>query len=111
MYGQMAGANRLRESAQSDVAASAIPYFQPFPPFSNMKISIVAGSHRRESESSSVARYIQEILRQVGADRTFLLSLANNPLPLWDEGAWGEDPKWAAGLEISSHLGRLVHTL
>jgi NAD(P)H-dependent FMN reductase len=59
-----------------------------------MKISIVAGSHRRESESSRVAHYVQGILQQVGADQTFLLSLANT-LPLWDEGAWGEDQKWA----------------
>jgi NAD(P)H-dependent FMN reductase len=23
-----------------------------------------------------------------------VISLANNPLPLWDEGVWGDDPKW-----------------
>ena len=26
--------------------------------------------------------------------RPILLSLADNPLPLWDEGAWGDDPRW-----------------
>ena len=61
-----------------------------------MKISIVAGSHRHESESARVARYIQGTLRTIGADHTYLLSLSDNPLPLWDEGAWGDDPKWAS---------------
>ncbi|MGQ9575690.1 MAG: NADPH-dependent FMN reductase [Thermoguttaceae bacterium] len=59
-----------------------------------MKISIVAGSHRHQSESGRVARYIEGVLRNVGADQTWLLSLADNPLPLWDEGAWGDDSKW-----------------
>ncbi len=58
-----------------------------------MKITLVAGSHRHDSESERVARYAEGILRQIGAE-TFLLSLADNPLPLWDEGAWGADPKW-----------------
>lgn len=58
-----------------------------------MKITLVAGSHRHDSESERVARYAEGILGQIGAE-PFLLSLADNPLPLWDEGAWGADPKW-----------------
>lgn len=61
-----------------------------------MKISIIAGSHRRESESARVAGYLEQTLRRVGADQTCVLSLANNPLPLWDEGVWENDPKWKA---------------
>jgi len=59
-----------------------------------MKISIIAGSHRHDSESARVARYVEEVLRTNGADQIYLLSLSDNPLPLWDEGAWGDDPKW-----------------
>ena len=51
-----------------------------------MKISIIAGSHRRESESMRVAQYIQGVLGRIGIDQTYLLSLSDNPLPLWDEG-------------------------
>lgn len=61
-----------------------------------MKISIVAGSHRRESESARVARYVEGVLRRMGVGQTYLLSLSGNPLPLWEEGAWGGDPKWEA---------------
>ena len=70
-----------------------------------MKISIVAGSHRHESESARVARYVEKVLRTTGADQTYLLSLSDNPLPLWDEGAWGDDPKWATlWLPIAAEL-------
>ena len=61
-----------------------------------MKISIIAGSHRRESESLRVAQYIQGVLGGIGIDHTYVLSLSDNPLPLWDEGGWGDDKKWAA---------------
>lgn len=61
----------------------------------NMKISIIAGSHRHESESGRVSRYIEAALRGLHGEPSYLLSLSDNPLPLWDEGAWGDDPKWA----------------
>jgi NAD(P)H-dependent FMN reductase len=60
-----------------------------------MKISIIAGSHRHKSESARVARYVEGAVRRLGSEQTYLLSLSDNPLPLWDEGAWGDDPKWA----------------
>lgn len=59
-----------------------------------MNVAIVAGSHRPQSESERVARYAEQVLQRLGADRTFLLSLADNPLPLWDEGAWKPDATW-----------------
>ncbi len=33
-----------------------------------MKISIIAGSHRREAESERVARYIDGVLQRLGVD-------------------------------------------
>lgn len=59
-----------------------------------MNIAIVAGSHRHEAESLRVAKYIEAELQKIGVEQTYLLSLADNPLPLWDEGVWGDDPKW-----------------
>jgi NAD(P)H-dependent FMN reductase len=59
-----------------------------------MKLAIVCGSHRHESESLRVSRYIVRELRALGVQDVYLLSLADNPLPLWDEGLWGNDPKW-----------------
>lgn len=59
-----------------------------------MKISVIAGSHRRESQSARVGRYIEDELKKLGAS-TFFLSLAENPIPLWDEDVWAGSEKWS----------------
>lgn len=59
-----------------------------------MKLSIIAGSHRHEAESARVARFIETSLNTWGTAETYLLSLSDNPLPLWDECVWSDDPKW-----------------
>jgi NAD(P)H-dependent FMN reductase len=61
-----------------------------------MKIAIIAGSHRREAESARVARYLEQQVKALGVDDTYVLSLSANPLPLWDEGVWSGDEKWQA---------------
>jgi len=59
-----------------------------------MKIAIISGSHRENSQSLKVSQYIQQNLQQdLGID-TWLYSLENNPLPLWDEGIWNGEQKW-----------------
>lgn len=65
-----------------------------------MKISIISGSHRHQSQSEKVARHIEASLSQHGlCEETWLYSLAGNPLPLWDQGIWDGDPEWQARLE------------
>jgi len=59
-----------------------------------MKIAIISGSHRPLGESHRVARYIERQLHDLGVEDIYLFTLADNPLPLWDEGLWGDDPKW-----------------
>jgi NAD(P)H-dependent FMN reductase len=59
-----------------------------------MKIAIISGSHRTQGESHRVARYIERQLHDLGVEDVYLFPLADNPLPLWDEGLWGDDPKW-----------------
>lgn len=65
-----------------------------------MKISIISGSHRHNSQSEKVARHIAASLQQNGLCETpWLFSLAGNPLPLWDEASGAGDPVWKARLE------------
>lgn len=59
-----------------------------------MKISIISGSHRKSSQSLKVARFVQQTLEAGLCDETYLLSLGDDPLPLWDEGVWDGDPQW-----------------
>ena len=58
-----------------------------------MKVAIISGSHRKESQSARVASFIaQEVTAAKGTPS--IISLSQNPLPLWDEGAWSDDPSW-----------------
>lgn len=71
-----------------------------------MKISIISGSHRQNAQTTKVARFMQQTLEQQGlCDETWLFNLAENPLPLWDEGVWEGDPAWQERLSpIRSQL-------
>ncbi len=73
-----------------------------------MKIGIISGSHRVDSQSEKVANWISKALVDEGhCDETWIYSLADNPLPLWDEGIWDGDPDWQARLApISDELNR-----
>ena len=60
-----------------------------------MKVGLIIGSHRKASQSAKVATYIQSSMKKADPSLSFfVLDLAANPLPFWDEGVWSGDPKW-----------------
>lgn len=59
-----------------------------------MKITIISGSHRQNSQSSKVARHIKQSLESGICDEANIIDLAGNPLPLWDESVWEADEQW-----------------
>ena len=60
-----------------------------------MKISIISGSHRNPSQSEKIARYVESLLTNNFTDiEPFVYSLADNPLPLWDQSIWESDKTW-----------------
>ena len=59
-----------------------------------MKITIICGSHRENSQSTKVAKHYQKEILDGICDEAPIIDLANNPLPLWDEGLWNDDEKW-----------------
>jgi NAD(P)H-dependent FMN reductase len=60
-----------------------------------MKIVIVSGSHRLNSESERVANYIKKNLNQIAPEvEAEILALTGNPIPLFDEKVWSDDPEW-----------------
>jgi NAD(P)H-dependent FMN reductase len=64
-----------------------------------MKICIISGSHRNPSQSEKVARHVQTSLHAGHAEiETWLFTLADNPLPLWDQSVWDNDPAWVERL-------------
>ena len=71
-----------------------------------MKLGIISGSHRENSQSEKVARHIENTALAAGVcDEVFFFNLAGNPLPLWDEGIWQGDPEWQSLMQpISAEL-------
>ncbi len=60
-----------------------------------MKIAIISGSHRKNSQSEKVSRYISKELNSKLSISTYLLTLAENPVPLMDENFFNpDDEKW-----------------
>lgn len=62
-----------------------------------MKFAIVSGSHRPQSQSGKVARFVAAQIAALSPDySSYLLELGKDPLPLWEEGIWNKDPKMLA---------------
>lgn len=80
-----------------------------------MKITVISGSHRSEAQTLKVAKHIRRRLEGGICDEVALVSLAHNPLPLWDMGVWDGDEKWPPLLdpirkELASSDGFVVCT-
>lgn len=55
-----------------------------------MKTGIIIWSHRHDSQSAKVAKYIEWQI----TGQTYILDLGKEPLPLWEESIWSGDEKW-----------------
>lgn len=60
-----------------------------------MRIEIIVGSHRKNSQSERIAQFLTSILEAKGID-VGVYSLAENPIPLWDETIWSGNETWKA---------------
>ena len=64
-----------------------------------MQLAIVCGSHRKESQSERIGKALTDRANELSLfDSVVMLSLAGNPLPLWDESVWAGDPQWRTQL-------------
>lgn len=60
-----------------------------------MQITIVSGSHRKDSQSLKVAKYLENRLLELNlCEKVYLLDLATKEIPFWDEGVWQGEEKW-----------------
>jgi len=63
-----------------------------------MKYTIISGSHREESQSERISKWIQKEAELKG-DSASTISLAGNPFPLWSEDAWKSDSDLTAQMK------------
>ncbi len=69
-----------------------------------MKIGIITGSHRKDSQSAKVGRFLSTQLDAKDGVATWMLDLGRSPLPLWDEDLWNQGPQWSALPELKAAL-------
>lgn len=69
-----------------------------------MKITILNGSSRKQSQSGKISRFIDANLRARAGVSTYYLNLENNPLPMWDESIWQDAPEWKVWNPIKAEL-------
>lgn len=60
-----------------------------------MQIAIIVGSHRKDSQSAKVARFLASQLMSLGEHNCWICDLGNEPLPLWDEEIGSDAPQWS----------------
>jgi NAD(P)H-dependent FMN reductase len=71
-----------------------------------MKITIIVGSHRVESNSAKVGKIIEQVLGSEALEvknkekiEIETIDLGKNPIPLWNDKVWAGDPQWSEILE------------
>ncbi|HCG95412.1 MAG TPA: NADPH-dependent oxidoreductase [Halieaceae bacterium] len=60
-----------------------------------MQIAIIVGSHRKDSQSAKVARFLASQLMSLGEHSCWICDLGKDPLPLWDEEIGSDAPRWS----------------
>jgi NAD(P)H-dependent FMN reductase len=68
-----------------------------------MKITIVSGSQRAQSQSLNVANYLQKLASSYFDDTT-VLDLHQLNLPFWNEGVWQGSEEWDCWKPIAQTL-------
>ncbi len=60
-----------------------------------MHFVILSGSQRDKSQSIKISKWLAKVLDESDAT-TDIISMADNPLPFWDDSAWDKDSELAA---------------
>ncbi len=70
-----------------------------------MKLTLISGSHRQNSQSLKVAKYLEKRALALDFKETKVIDLSQENLPMWDEEFWQNTSKWQkAWGEISEEL-------
>ncbi|ODN42165.1 NADPH-dependent FMN reductase [Piscirickettsia litoralis] len=65
-----------------------------------MKLVVISGSHRQNSQSCKVAQYIAERAKALHyQNNVHVIDLAVENLPMWDESIWQGSREWQVRLE------------
>ena len=69
-----------------------------------MRIAIIVGSHRKDSQSAKIGRFLQAQIESIGDHSCWTCDLGKHPLPLWDEEIGTDATHWAPLGELNAQL-------
>ncbi len=69
-----------------------------------MRIGIIVGSQRKNSQSAKVGHFLAKLLHAFAEIDTWMLDLGIDPLPLWDESIGTEAQQWSMIPGLKSRL-------
>ena len=69
-----------------------------------MKVTLICGSHRSDSQSAKVGRYISAVFSKELAVQASFFDLGANPMPLWGEGKFKNAEAWQNWPPLSASL-------
>lgn len=69
-----------------------------------MKLSIISGSHRKNSYSLKAATYLQRLASIEGFQDAKIMDLSTLDFPLWNEGVWNASEEWSGWRALAAEL-------
>ena len=69
-----------------------------------MRVAIIVGSHRKDSQSAKVGRFLQAQIETIGDHSCWICDLGRHPLPMWDEDIGTDAAHWAPLKEVNEQL-------
>ena len=69
-----------------------------------MQVAIIVGSHRKDSQSAKIGRFLQAQFESLGDHSCWTCDLGKNPLPMWDEEIGSDAAHWAPLDEVNTQL-------
>ena len=69
-----------------------------------MHVAIIVGSHRKDSQSAKIGRFLQAQIESLGGHTCWTCDLGKNPLPMWDEEIGSGAAHWTPLTEVNEQL-------
>ncbi|MYM61467.1 NADPH-dependent oxidoreductase [Vibrio sp. OCN044] len=69
-----------------------------------MKLSIISGSHRKDSYSLKASTYLQNLAQMEGFNDINIVDLSTYGIPLWNEGVRNNQQEWDVWKSLSADM-------
>lgn len=69
-----------------------------------MKLAIISGSHRAQSQSLKVGKFLKSLSQQHDFEEAKVYDLHELNFPMWNEGVWQGSEEWQTWRDVAAEL-------